>query len=682
MKEERSKRKKMKHVLFVSCFLFFISYFSLLTSPLSFATTITADNLEHVPEEAKYVATGNVRIEKDGAVLLADHAVLYENTSDAEATGNVVFEDADTFINTERAEMNLDTKTGKLCNALIFFKKGDYWVDGTSVEKVKENHYYASSASFTTCDYEESERPDWCFKGDKVDIVVGRKVTARNVTYRIKGLPILYSPALWAPITSERQTGFLFPYIGSSSTKGFQFSTSFFWAIDENKDATVYLDYYSKRGIGKGVEYRYLDFTKRGEWSAYHLRDREADNLEREGYRLKKDIFEFKGLHEQQIGDARAFVDLNYVNEEDFYKEFAYRRDVRIQRFLQSSAEVSVPLRNARLYLLGQHWIDLQDKGANVPQRLPELGYVVHPSSVGPLLFSLNSSIANFWRDKEPRGQRIDIAPTLSYGFGDRVQVFQSLTLRETAYQLSNSAPFESSPHRETFEYRANALTRLSRHYSSATHIIEPSVSFTFIPETHPLPVFDSTELGDKTASLGFSLYNNVAFRRFSLASTLAQSLNFNAGDRPLSPTTLAVTLSGPFTVTSDLAYDFNKGKMETVNADISLPVFKGTYLRLGERYSRASELFQLTGGITSALSKRWALDTTLWYDLKGGGLRDSTLIIKYLEQCWAVNLTLTRRPGDAIRPPEYSFLILVELKGLGRPLKLYEYSSQSQQSS
>jgi LPS-assembly protein len=657
------------YLLFLVFILLPIAY--CLLPALAWATTITADHLEYFKSEDKYVATGNVRIEEEDSVLIADRAVLYQKTSDAEAIGNVIYEDNETFINTEKAELNLKTKTGKLHNALIFFKKGNYWVNGENVQKIKEGHYYANTATFTTCDSEPSSSPDWCFKGSDVDIVVGKKFTAKNVTYRVKGLPILYSPYAWAPVKTERETGFLFPVIGNSSDKGFQFSPAFFWAIDENKDATFYLDYYSKRGIGTGIEYRYLDFNDRGRWYVYHLKDKE----------LKKDFYEFKGMHDHRLGDIRGYMDINYVNHEDFYKEYGYKRDQRIQRFLQSTGEISAPFPDSRLYLLGQQWIDLKEGHTAVPKKLPELGYVVNPTNIGPLMFTMNSSVANFYRQRDERGQRLDINPTVSYSFGETVPIFQSLSLRETAYNLKNAPSYKSAPHRETFEYRANALTRFIRRFESFTHVIEPSLSYTFIPETHPLPLFDSTELFDKTSVASFSLYNSFAFKHFTLTASLSQSLNFNAGDRPLSLTAINASLSGPFSLNFDMSYDPNKGRAETVNSSLSFRVIDGTSITLGERYVNADEKYFYTFGIDSVLTRKWSVRANMWYDSKDG-LRDSSINTIYSEQCWAVNISATRRPGDDKRPPEYSFMIFIELKGIGQPIKLYQYQTHSTPSS
>ncbi|MCC6345799.1 MAG: LPS-assembly protein LptD [Nitrospirales bacterium] len=671
-----------------------------LAPPSAFAVTITADTLQYSREEDTYVATGNVVIEKDGTLLHADRAVLHQDTSDAEAEGNVRYEDMRTIINAERASLNLDTKTGTLYNALIHLKdqKGmkarrdvtgrteriDYWIRGDEIRKLSESHYYAKTATFTTCtpgaatgntgDPLQAESTPWCIKGNEVDVEIGEKMRAKDATFRIKGLPVLYTPYLWAPIMTERQTGFLYPLIGNSSTKGFRFSPSFYWAIDENKDATFTLDYYSKRGLGKGIEYRYLDFTGKGQWYAYHLHDRELDS----------NFIELRGSHEQQWGDIRGFADVNYINHRDFYKEYAYKRDVRTQRFLQSSAELSAPVNNTRLYLLSQYWVDLLDGGENVPQRLPELGYVINPSRVGPLLFSLSSSAVNFWREEEVSGQRVDINPVLSYSFGNALQVYQSLSLRETLYQLRNGGAFGSSLHRETFEYKAHLLTRFRRVYSSATHTIEPSLTYAYIPGTRDVPLFDSIDSIEGTSQAKLALLNTVTLKNMVLAFRVTQPYTFDPRENAdsLEPTLVEAGIyGGPFTLSMSMTHDFNEGRTETFNTTFSVRMIPGAVITLGENYTRASDILQYNAGIIALLSEKWSVDASAWYDSKGQGLRDTTVRVRYTEQCWATELAFTRRPGDSTRPPEYSFALFLELRGLGG-LKTYEYSSQSQQES
>ena len=157
------------------------------------------------------------------------------------------------------------------------------------------------------------DNPDWCFKGSNVDILIGDRIAGNDMVYRVKGLPVMYSPYFRAPEGAERATGLLSPVLGNSNVKGFQFSPGFFWAIDENKDATLTLDYFSKRGVGEGLEYRYLDFNDKGKWYVYHLDDKQENKTD----------YVVKGTHNQNFGDITVFADINYVNQWDYYNQFS-----------------------------------------------------------------------------------------------------------------------------------------------------------------------------------------------------------------------------------------------------------------------------------------------------------------------------------------------------------------------
>ncbi|MBF0557755.1 MAG: LPS-assembly protein LptD [Nitrospirae bacterium] len=708
-------------------YIFFLSFLMSYSSVALAATpaTITADFMEHFKDEDKYVATGNVILKNDKTVVHADRAVLFEKAAHVEAEGHVIYEDETTLINAERAELNLDTRTGKMYNALILLKdqkslekkrtKIDFWINSDKVEKINDTHYYASTATFTTCEtIAETEgryqaplenkafapdNPDWCFKGSNVDILIGDRIAGKDMVYRVKGQPLIYFPYFRMPDT-DRQTGLIYPLLGHSNTKGYEFSPEFFWAIDENKDATLSLDYFSKRGVGEGLEYRYLDIDDKGKWYAYHLGDRQE----------KKDYFVFKGMHDQKFGDVKVWADINYVNQWDYYNQFAPNRDSRIERYTQSSAEISVPFSNSRAYLLGQHWVDLQTPPAlqtpplpsqPVPQRLPEVGYVINPTNIGPLLFSMNTSLADFMRTGDVNGQRLNINPRLWYSFGDAVQVFQSLSGRETAYNLANTEnTYSSNPHRETFQYDAYALTRFVKQYESGTHVIEPSLSYTLSPGySHPLPLFDSVDINNnyyytqplgtyalisRTSLAQFSVLNQLSFRDFSVSARLIQPYAFNTVAAPghaFQPTSLALWVtSGPVSVSLNEVEDLNTMKEQSSTATVSWKLAEGTTMSVSRYYALTVPVTeQYSAGFATALSKAWTVFGNMWYDQNQGGFRDFALHTVYTAQCWGLDLLFQRKPPDTIHPSEYSLSFMVQLKGFGG-LKLYEYSSQFQQ--
>ncbi len=724
--------------LFISCCL--LLFFHLSTALAASPTTITSDYLEHFKDEDKYVATGNVKLEKDNAVVYADKAVLFGKAAYVQVEGHVIYEDATTLINAERAELSVDTRTGKMYNAIILLKdqkargpqgKIDIWINSNKVEKIDNSHYYAAAATFTSCEtiaevegrYKSptenrvfsADNPDWCFKGSNVDILIGNRIAGDNMVYRVKGLPLVYSPYFRMPMR-ERQTGLLTPVLGNNSVKGFQFSPGFFWAIDENRDATLSLDYYSKRGTGEGLEYRYLDLNDKGSWFVYHL----ADSQEH------KTDYVIKGMHDQKFGDVKAYVDVNYVNEWDYYNQFSPNRAERIERYKQSTGEISVPLSNSRLYLLGQYLVDLQQPPElqtpplapqHVPQRLPELGYVINTHSIGPMLFSMNSSIADFSRATEVSGQRLDINPTISHSFGNWIQVYQSLSVRETAYNLTNGGALAnggtdlgSSLHRETFTYNANALTRFYKRYDAGTNIIEPSLSYTFIPKySHPLPLFDSVDLNNSgtyspfagTTVLGnfsqssptsvllnqtslaqFSVLDTLALRAISLSARITQPYDLTAvaPTHGLQPTSLSASLnSGPISLSMSLAEDLNTMTEQSFSSTLSGTIAQGTTAYVSRYFTQGSpSTEQYDIGFTSVINKNWTANGDVWYD-NSVGLRDYTLRTIYNSQCWSLDVAFSKKPPDTIHPPEYSFIFNIVLKGIGG-LPPYEYSTSTTQ--
>ena len=54
-----------------------------------------------------------------------------------------------------------------------------------------------------------------------------------------KDVPILYLPWISFPLSSARQTGLLFPTLGSSSRSGAILSIPWYWNIAPNQDLTL-----------------------------------------------------------------------------------------------------------------------------------------------------------------------------------------------------------------------------------------------------------------------------------------------------------------------------------------------------------------------------------------------------------------------------------------------------------
>ncbi|HSB52234.1 MAG TPA: LPS assembly protein LptD, partial [Dissulfurispiraceae bacterium] len=341
-----------------------------------------------------------------------------------------------------------------------------------------------------------------------------------------------------------------------------------------------------------------------------------------------------------------------------------------INRFLQSSGELYVTPGNSRLYLLGQYWVDLSlPEQDTVLQKLPEVGYAIHPTNLGPFVFTLSSSAANFYRDEGIKGQRLDVFPTISYSFGDAVQLFQSLSVRETAYFLNQDEPFGSSPHRESLEYRANAQMRFVKNYGSVMHIFEPSLEYAFIPHTKDVPLFDSVDLFDRISTLRLTLSNVLSGGGLSLWFRLIQGydLDPNGPAEPFLPTRFQATVVSPFPLRMDMSYDFNTGKMETFNAETGIRLFDRVTLSVADRYSRTDNVQYYSASAMATVTPRLSLGGSVSYDATGVGLREYVIRSIYNDQCWGVTAAFTRRPPTTTNSADYNFFVMVELKGLAK---------------
>jgi|WetSurMetagenome_2_1015567.scaffolds.fasta_scaffold00094_28 LPS-assembly protein len=646
------------------------------------AATLTADNLENLAAENKYVATGNVVITRDGALYKADRAVYNEKTQDMSLSGHVTLEDSDFIIKTEQAEFNSGSKTGILNNAIIYLKHGKNWIRGINLQKLGDNHYYGKVVYFTACESESyrtarslksgelgtsGEKPDWCFRGEDANIYVGDKMTAKNATFRVRDMAVLYTPYFQGPVDNERKSGFLIPQFGSSSKKGFMIRPSYYLAIDENRDATVAADYYSRRGGGGSLEYRFREPHHEGEWYGYYLRD----------WSMKENFAVARISDRYTTPELQAFLDINYVNRWNYYNEYGDTHAITVNRFLQSSAEVSAPVSlgsSSRVYLLNQYWVNLRgDITEHVPQKLPEAGYVLNPTRLGPFMLSLSANAANFVREFDPNGQRFDILPTISHSFGDVVRVTQSVSIRETFYNLEDQGNFGSNPHREMFQYRGQAQMRFVKNYGSFMHVIEPAVEYNYIPDATVLPLFDATELPTKESVVSAGVTNRLVFRNFTTSLHISQPYDtFAPAKSAILPSVFRGNINGPglpVTVNALAAYDTTNKKLDTFNSSLSFRVFRNVTLGLGELYSDVDGMMLFFSSLTATLSRNWMASVGGSYDVRAPHkIRDLFAQLTYKEQCWSIKTIFNRKPPDDTnnKSAEYMFVVLLELRGFG----------------
>ncbi len=624
-------------------------------------TTIVSQTLEYFSKLRKYVAKGSVKVEQEDATVEADEMVYFEETGDTHAEGNVRYDDLQTFFTAKTADINMEKKTGKLYDADIFFKDDNYYLKGAEVERRAENEFASKEeTNFTTCD---GPLAAWCFRGKDMDLIVGQRVTARDASFRLRDVPVLYSPYFWAPVYTERQTGFLVPTLSNSSSRGFGVSIPFFWAIAENRDATFVLDAYAQQGIGTGLEYRFIEpHGLQSAWWLYHIRD----------HVLHRDFTEFKALHDDRSsGGIGLFLNANVVNEKDFYREVNAHKDLykeigpnneqHLQRFLETTAEINIPFENSRAYLLAQYWIDLKYATGDVPQKLPEIGYVLNYTRFGSFMVSAEAAAANIWKKDGVSARRLTVNPTVLHVIGSDVVLSQIVGLRGTAYDLYHDTGSNTNNESLAFEYDGNLHTRLFRKYDSFTHVIEPTVRYHYISnDAQDFPhTFDAWELHGKTARLELSLLNRFLVQGKEIVTArITQPVDMNNGDRPFRPLEVELGTQKPVPAKISAAYDVNTGQIQTVSSDIKIPFSVGS-VRFGQRYNRAEDILVFRAGVEVQPVKPIQVGLDVRYDAKGEGLKQAGAYVQYTAQCWGVRIEATKKHGD------FSVQVMFDLFGV-----------------
>jgi lipopolysaccharide assembly outer membrane protein LptD (OstA) len=215
--------------------------------------------------------TGQVELQRPGstAKFFADVVDVFLDENRLEASGNVVFSDADGRIAAERVEFDFGQGTGVFHDASGIMSMGqfadpsqfagqdpDIYFYGETIEKLPNRKYRITKGAFTTC---VQPTPRWELTSGSVDITLDDYAFARGTVLRVKGVPLLYLPVIYYPLQEgERATGFLLPTYGTSTYRGQAVSNGFFWAMGRSRDLTLTHDWFTRSGQGGGAEYRYI----------------------------------------------------------------------------------------------------------------------------------------------------------------------------------------------------------------------------------------------------------------------------------------------------------------------------------------------------------------------------------------------------------------------------------------
>lgn len=452
----------------------------------------------NIKDKQSYELHGDVEI------LRADQrvaAALMRYDPQAErwaAEGNVQYQDRNILVGAERAEGHLPEDQASLhqLRYQLLSARGNGEAESANTQGDLSQ---LLGVSYTTCDPDNRQ---WSIHARQIDLDQAEgQGTARHATLRFGKVPVLYLPIFSFPIDDRRKSGFLYPSLGYSRTRGFDIAVPYYFNLAPNFDATLSPRLMSKRGLMLGGEFRYLTENHVGRVFGTWLPDDDITGRDRGTLN-----WEHRGHLSQHWN---LIANLRQISDDRYFEDFGDTLTTAATSLLDSNIALVGRGRYWDASLALQSWT-ISDpylpKSAEPYRRLPRaLFNWQQPIGFG-LEGGLRSEAVIFDHSEKPGATRVDLYPYLAFPY-ERAAGFirPEIGLRHTQYRLDSDfglAYPDDSPSRTTPIFSLDGGLVFERPVqwfgSDFTQTLEPRLYYLNVPyrDQDHLPILDTQELG------------------------------------------------------------------------------------------------------------------------------------------------------------------------------------------
>jgi len=461
-----------------------------------------------------FIADQNVDLQYAGMRLRADHLEYNDKTRDALARGHVQFDYENQHLEGDEARYNFASGIGKFSNVrgtvkivrrpnpMVLVSENPLYFEAREVERYPDDLFVIHQAWITICD---QERPTWQMFAPHAKIRLNKSVALVNANFRLYKVPLVWVPYATTPAGQRvRQSGFLLPDVGHSSTKGYVFGDALYWAPNTWSDATLGAQDLTKRGSAQRAEVRMRPSENTSFlYSYYGVIDR--------GIRDSAGVLQKQGGHQQQLElqsllpkGWRFVADYNQLSSLTFRLAFADAYGDAINAEVRSAFFLTNNFSGFSLNLAAlndKSFLTIDPQTSVTLRSAPEARFLSveqAPWRSLPLYFSFDSLAGAVHRDDENLAtpalvERTELAPkvTLPLSFGPWLNVTASGAVRTTRYGASLDAqgnlseqPITRNDGEFTLEIRPPTLERIfgrpgeKRRYK---HTIEPELTYRYV---------------------------------------------------------------------------------------------------------------------------------------------------------------------------------------------------------
>ena len=638
--------------------------------------------------------SGDVSINIGGRQMRCDRLTYSAFTQELKLSGAVRYEDQ---------SLRVTGNAGSYGNAGAVFTDAQFELlhhpgrgEAATVSTTQPNIVVLDRVTYTTC---PKGQADWELRARRITLDTRTKRGLGHSTRVVfKGVPILYLPWISFPLSSDRQTGLLFPTLGSSSRSGATLSIPWYWNIATNQDATLTPTFYSRRGLGIGSEYRLVTNSGNGTLHDDYLHNDRVAGQNRNWLRVNATSY---------FGDGwRSQLNAQDVSDTHYFEDFADGLQATSTTFLPRDLRVGT---RGDIWQLGAQLLKFQTlddelAAADRPYaELPRLTANARWQGSSGLGSALETELTDFQRDSGTNGWRGRVQPGLSFdytrpGFYLRPRASWDFT----AYRLDSAPTGNSTPSRSLPILTFDSAVQLERNAGvgdARLVTLEPRINYVYIPyrDQSMLPVFDSGLPDPNFVSL-FRANRYSGFDRIGDANNLTlgvttRMLQASTGQQYLSATlgqTLyftqpRVTLPGETADTRrrsdllanldltayrnwnlhyDVAWDPSDSHTEKSLLGLQYLPSGNKVVNLGYRYTRGS-VEQGEASAAWPVGRHWDLYGRRIYSFRDRRPIETFAGLQYRASCWGLRLVIRDSVSSRSGTRDTGWYLQLELKGL-----------------
>ena len=637
------------------------------------------------------VFEGQVVITTEDSIIQADSANVRENGQRIQASGDVIYTDELLKVESLGIEANAEIE-------LLQLQSSEYQIKGINgrgaadlLSVSRERGVLLEDVYFTTC---PKGGEDWKIQASEIAIRKGRPFgEAKHTRFYIGGVPVFYLPYFAFPITTGRQTGFLFPKVGSTSSTGIEYEQPFYWNIAPNVDTTISTRYMTNRGLQLKNEWRYLSEQHQGELQLEYLaNDTDTDSDDsRYFYRFN---------HKGKLGDNWSVTaDISDISDNNYIVDLRSDYYNQADTYLYRQAGLSYFSENLDFSMAVRDFTTIGNFEDNY-RALPEAKLFYATSINNWLDFDVTSELAYFDNrlEQRPDALRVHVEPSLSIPYQRAWgELLAEVSVLHTYYdqdiENTNNPLLEETVERTLGQARlyGSLIFERDQKVGNANYLVtfEPKAQYlyTSYQEQFNIGRYDTTELlttfsnlfrGQEFTGLDRINDNNQftlgatariidSNNRELLSASIGQILYLEdakllASQRLDNRSAIAAEfdwqVNRNWFLHSDVQVGTDTNKVERSSFSTEYRLAENKLIQINHRYIRElsnEKIDQFGISASWPINENWHWVGRYYRDFERSRTTESFMGIEYESCCWALRLTVqrhlaTRFNNDGVR--------------------------------